>query len=72
LYPESGILVVDSFRHEGRAMSVELTAILILAGIVGPLQILILGLMWNLASRLGSIEGRLGKVEGLLERSGHA
>ena len=48
-------------------MSVELTAILILAGIVGPLQILILGLMWNLASRLGSIEGRLGKVEGLLE-----
>ena len=60
-------------------MSVELTAILILAGIVGPLQMMILGLMWNITGRLARveeairhIEGRLGKFEGLLERSGHA
>lgn len=49
-------------------MSPEFNAILIFAGIMGPLQILILGLLWNMA-------GRLGKVEGLLEstlRSGPA
>ena len=41
-------------------MSPEFIAILVFAGIVGPLQVLILGLLWNLA-------GRIGKVEGLLE-----
>ena len=41
-------------------MSPEFIAIIILAGIVGPLQILTLGLLCNLA-------GRIGKVEGLLQ-----
>ena len=41
-------------------MSTELIAIIVLAGIVGPLQILLLGLLWNLT-------GQMGKVEGLLE-----
>ena len=41
-------------------MSPEFVAIVILAGIVGPLQVLMLSILWSLA-------GRIGKVEGLLE-----
>ncbi len=41
-------------------MTPEFIAILILAGVLGPLQIAILGFLWSLA-------GRVGKVEGLLE-----
>ena len=41
-------------------MTPEFTAIVIMAGILGPLQIAILVFLWNLA-------GRIGKVEGLLE-----
>ena len=48
-------------------MSPEFVAILVLAGIVGPLQVAILGLLWTLAGRIGALEGRTGKVEGLLE-----
>ena len=56
-----------SSREKDRPVSDEFVAILILAGIVGPLQILILGLLWNLAGRLGKVEGLL---QGLLaERS---
>lgn len=41
-------------------MTPEFVAILVLAGILGPLQIAILGFLWSLA-------GRVGKIEGLLE-----
>lgn len=41
-------------------MTPEFVAILILAGILGPLQIAILGFLWRLA-------GRVSKAEGLLE-----
>lgn len=51
-------------------MSPEFIAILVFAGIVGPLQVLILGLLWNLAGRIGKVEGLL---EGLLaDRGGTA
>ena len=41
-------------------MSPEFIAIVVFAGIVGPLLVLILSVLWNLS-------GRVGKVEGLLE-----
>jgi len=44
-------------------MSTELIAIMVLAAIFGPLNILQLGVLWNLASRMGKVEGLL---EGLL------
>ena len=40
-------------------MTPEFVAILILAGILGPLQIAILGFLWSLAGRVGKIEGSL-------------
>ena len=40
-------------------MSPEFIAIIILAGVLGPLQIAILGLLWSLARRVGKVEGLL-------------
>ena len=41
-------------------MTPEFIAILVFAAIVGPMQVVIVTVLWNLS-------GRLGKVEGLLE-----
>ena len=40
-------------------MTPEFTAIVIMAGILGPLQIAILVFLWNLAGRIGNVEGLL-------------
>ena len=53
----------------GIAVSTELIAIMVLAGIVGPLHILTLGLLWKLQSNVGSLERHLNRdIRGMGER----